>query len=242
LKRLKTGPSETKFPATAFTEQGKLSDSKYGLSIIKSQIVEELLHKHSLKFNHEIKRLKVYHRSPEDTHTSLPFARFRQMTANYGKVFRVLNDSKAFAQVNTELSWLYNHLVASLYKLHGDFLSSFFSITTLAHRTEQEKLLVWLDKSIFSPVGSPPILGLVKEPYLWWRVNDHRMEFGPIQLELITYFSQNRQDADANMHLTTFRLLKAYQGPNLSELVLLLSKVAYASLLLLEQSSIRFTD
>ncbi|KAA1066108.1 hypothetical protein PGT21_021585 [Puccinia graminis f. sp. tritici] len=216
-KRLKTGPSETKLPVTAFTEQANLNDSKYGLSIIKAQVVEELLHKHSLRFNLQIKGLQIYHRSPEDTHTSLPFARFRQINANYGKVFRVLNDSKKFAQANTELSWLYNHLIASLYKLHGDFLSSFFSITTLAHRIEQEKLLAWLDKSIFSPVGSPPILGLVKEPYLLWRVNDHRMKFGPIQLELIMYFSQNRGDAGANMHLTTFRLLKAYQGPNLSK-------------------------
>ncbi|EFP83705.1 uncharacterized protein PGTG_09418 [Puccinia graminis f. sp. tritici CRL 75-36-700-3] len=126
-----------------------------------------------------------------DDHPDLPFAMIGRPFGSVGKVFRVLRGSSGNTQGSTALGILYKFLIGWIYFQHEELLNrSDLDIPVFAYRLQQQNLLSWLEKEIFEPDNSLPIVGLVNSYPLRWQ--DEKI--GPIQTILIRYFSQDERE------------------------------------------------
>jgi hypothetical protein len=108
-----------------------------------------------------------------------------------GKVFRVMRGSSGKTQGSTALGILYKFLIGWIYFQHEELLNrSDLDIPVFAYRLQQQELLSWLEKEIFEPDNSLPIVGLVSSYPLRWQ--DEKI--GPTQTILIRYFSQDERE------------------------------------------------
>ncbi|POV99541.1 hypothetical protein PSTT_13710 [Puccinia striiformis] len=122
---------------------------------------------------------------------NLPFTMMKGRNTSSGWVLRpLLNHSDEFLQSRRIMSMFYRYLTESLYQLHEEQLNE-LNIPSYIHRVQQKKLLDWLDVQIFTPPDSLPVIGTrdLEEPK--WRDDD---KFGPTQLELLHFFSQDKKN------------------------------------------------
>ncbi|KAI7944232.1 hypothetical protein MJO28_011760 [Puccinia striiformis f. sp. tritici] len=121
----------------------------------------------------------------------LPFTMMKGRNSSSGWVLRpLLHHSDEFLQSRRIMSMFYRYLTESLYQLHEEQLNE-LNIPSYIHRVQQKKLLDWLDVQIFTPPDSLPVIGTrdLEEPK--WRDDD---KFGPTQLELLHFFSQDKKN------------------------------------------------
>ncbi|KAA1069504.1 hypothetical protein PGT21_026662 [Puccinia graminis f. sp. tritici] len=216
-KPLELLPPPAKLPVRPLLQEESKNpnESVYGHFIYAGQIVEELLNKHSVMFEREIKNLRSTNQimKDKDHHPSLPFCRVDREKGEKGKIFRVMVASKDHLQIIEELPWRYNRLLTVLYKLHQNYLND-RNITTFNQRTQHENLLGWLSRQIFRPDDSVPVFGIVNEPNLPWESGDPKIRIGACQIELINFFSKDRCDVHDILQLTASYLLREYYAQN----------------------------
>ncbi|KNE89396.1 hypothetical protein PSTG_17147 [Puccinia striiformis f. sp. tritici PST-78] len=146
------------------------------------------------------------HVNPGDDHPELPFSMITRPFPIKGKVFRVMRGSSAKTQGSPVFCLLYKFLIGWLYSQHEELLNlSSLDMPVFAHRPQQEKLFSWLEKEIFDPDQSLPVVGIVKSLTLKWRDEI----IGPSQMILIKYFSQDETNEVA-ASTTAAQLLRVF--------------------------------
>ncbi|KAA1111752.1 hypothetical protein PGT21_010660 [Puccinia graminis f. sp. tritici] len=108
------------------------------------------------------------------------------------KVIRVMRSLTGKNQSIPSWISLYKSLIGWMYEHHEEILNR-SNLPTYVYRSQQEKLVSWLEEQIFAPSSSLPIMGRINVPgdFRW---EDHAL--GAIQAELIKYFSQ---ESDNNL-------------------------------------------
>ncbi|EFP83770.2 uncharacterized protein PGTG_09483 [Puccinia graminis f. sp. tritici CRL 75-36-700-3] len=178
--------------------------------ITRGAIVEELLNKFGKSFQSKVtsEDCRSRHWGLVDPHPTLSSARIDVAVRDRYKLAKVLQHDFSYTQTGPRLYMLYKFLAVSLYKLHGEFLTQ-INIPVLHHRNLQEKLFEWLEKEIFTPKDSHPVLGIAPGPDLTWESGGPDLQkYGAIQEELIRYFSDERSDPN----ISTSVILEQYRA------------------------------
>jgi hypothetical protein len=128
------------------------------------------------------------------------------------KVVRVMRSLTGKNQSIPRWISLYKSLIGWMYEHHEEILQR-SSLPTYVYRLQQEKLVSWLEEQIFEPSASLPIMGRIDIPgdFRW---EDHTL--GPIQSELIKYFTQ---ESDNNLlaHPTSLSLVEKFHTQHQGE-------------------------
>ncbi|KAA1105897.1 hypothetical protein PGT21_023532 [Puccinia graminis f. sp. tritici] len=188
--------SERHLPDLPELEQKLWDDMDYSHLLAHGQIIEEVLHGFSERFQarNSANDGSFARWTSSDKHPSLPVARISRLGQPDHKLAKILHHKRAHKQRSWRLYTLYNRLAVSLFQLHARFLT-LLNIPILNHRDQQEKFFRWLEKEIYEPANhGHPILGPAPRPELSWKANLPMMKIGSVQEELIKYFSEQRAD------------------------------------------------
>ncbi|KAA1094460.1 hypothetical protein PGT21_022174 [Puccinia graminis f. sp. tritici] len=188
-------PSEIQRQSTP-KQQLKPKCSYVGYALSASQILQSLLGDNSLSFDNKIRGVKfpVGRRRRKIIHPTLPFTMIswpkgNEVTHNCKSV-AVLSVSTRERQSIRLWNVLYNGLITWIYPLYEKVLAR-RNIPTSGHQALQVELLNWINKQIFEPEGSLPLIGTIKPPYPYWKQDFSDGSIGPVQIQLIKYFSVN---------------------------------------------------
>ncbi|KAA1081208.1 hypothetical protein PGT21_031318 [Puccinia graminis f. sp. tritici] len=202
--------SDTDLPGIPAVEEKDWDELDFSHFITRGIVIEELLHTFSERFKSQVmsQDCRSRHWGLVDPHPTVSTARIDVAVEDPYKLAKVLHYDLASTQTAKHLYMLYKFLVVSLFKLHGEYLTQ-INIPVLHHRNQQEKLLEWLDKQIFSPGDSHPVLGIAPESDLTWESGGPSLQYyGDIQKELILYFSDDKR-SDPNICASA--ILKPYR-------------------------------
>ncbi|KAA1108704.1 hypothetical protein PGT21_022270 [Puccinia graminis f. sp. tritici] len=129
-----------------------------------------------------------------------------------GRQSEVLQAGSNLKQTDWAWKSLYETLVTSISEKHSeDYKMELFKKDI--YISEQEGLLRWLDKEIFAPYNSLPILGLSRYSFGSEGIDEALLQ--PNQEKLINYFSQDAKKI--NTEPTVSELLKSYKHRPLKE-------------------------
>ncbi|KAI7956901.1 hypothetical protein MJO28_003996 [Puccinia striiformis f. sp. tritici] len=170
------------------------------------KINHDIIERRNNNFRSKIKLKQTNFDDPFVKHENLPFGRVTYRFGQPGRPSEVLQASYTYGR-QTYDNWrsLYNSLIIALSaKLAEDYKS--LGVSRKRYEWEQGDLLKWLDKEIFSPHNSLPIIGLSRYSFGSEAIDDFTLK--PNQIKLIEYFAQdvwNPQTED-----TVAYLLKTY--------------------------------
>ncbi|EFP91412.2 uncharacterized protein PGTG_17368 [Puccinia graminis f. sp. tritici CRL 75-36-700-3] len=145
-------------------------------------------------------------------HKKLPFRLVYHDDGRPGRQSEVLQAGSNLKQTDWAWKSLYETLVTSISEKHSeDYKMELFKKDI--YISEQEGLLRWLDKEIFAPYNSLPILGLSRYSFGSEGIDEALLQ--PNQEKLINYFSQDAKKI--NTEPTVSELLKSYKHRPLKE-------------------------
>ncbi|KAI9625098.1 hypothetical protein H4Q26_016487 [Puccinia striiformis f. sp. tritici PST-130] len=104
---------------------------------------------------------------------------------------------------------LYKNLITELSKQHAEGYT-YTTHSKYEYKEEQTKLLRWLNKEIFAPFNSLPVLGLSCYSFGSEGLGDSLLQ--PNQIELIRYFSQDATRSHLETETAVSHLLKSYKN------------------------------
>ncbi|KAH9471014.1 hypothetical protein Pst134EA_004924 [Puccinia striiformis f. sp. tritici] len=141
-----------------------------------------------------------------ERHEELPFGLVTHAFPYPGRPSEVLLPDSDVRQSILGWKTLYKKLITSLSERHGkDYKLA--RLMKYDYGMEQINLLNWLDKEIFAPYQSRPVLGLSRYSFGSESIDDIVLK--PTQIELIKYFSQYHH-SNPKTEPTVSNLLKAY--------------------------------
>ncbi|KAA1126684.1 hypothetical protein PGTUg99_032828 [Puccinia graminis f. sp. tritici] len=208
--------SDTDLPGIPAVEEKDWDELDFSHFITRGIVIEELLHTFSERFKSQVtsQDCRSRHWGLVDPHPTVSTARIDVAVEDPYKLAKVLHYDLASTQTAKHLYMLYKFLVVSLFKLHGEYLTQ-INIPVLHHRNQHEKLLEWLDKQIFSPGDSHPVLGIAPESDLTWESGGPSLQYyGDIQKKLVLYFSDDKR-SDPNICASA--ILKPYRTEHAKE-------------------------
>ena len=106
-------------------------------------------------------------------------------------------------------------LIAFMHKLHEEYLDK-LGIDLVTQVEHQEKMLLWLDGELFDQIDGLPVLAFSRKfNPLHGNIFTHH-SLGPIQKQLIMYFSQDKDSLDLLPYTGHF-VLKNFNDQHQSE-------------------------
>ncbi|KAI7959383.1 hypothetical protein MJO28_003174 [Puccinia striiformis f. sp. tritici] len=139
-------------------------------------------------------------------HKELPFGLVTHALPFPGRPSEVLLPRSSATQTREGWQDLYLKLITSLSERHAkDYKAA--RVLKTQYRAEQIRLLNWLDKEIFAPYQSLPVLGLSRYSFGSESIDDIKLK--PTQIELIKYFSQYHYRSQTEP--TVSNLMEAYK-------------------------------
>ncbi|KAH9460539.1 hypothetical protein Pst134EB_008711 [Puccinia striiformis f. sp. tritici] len=184
------------------------------------QVVEALIKKYYDSFCERIdsQLFKASHTLIRHRHSWLPIALAKRLDDEPGSVLRVLSarSQEKLVQTAADINALYKILATAVYEKHMEFLRS-LQAPMCGVRIMQTDLLDWIDRQIFSPRDSLPVIDTIgPEQHTNWGAETGHFP-GPIgatQEALIRYFTQSYPDARpsdlVNHLLETYRSINIY--------------------------------
>ncbi|KAA1129152.1 hypothetical protein PGTUg99_031833 [Puccinia graminis f. sp. tritici] len=120
-------------------------------------------------------------------HKDLPFGLATRSDAQPGRASLVLYHKNHDILHKDEFQSMYKKLIIALSEKHAeDFSIELFN--DYEYQTEQRRLLSWLDKEIYAPYDSLPVIGLSRYSFESGPTDQFLLK--PNQLHLIRYFSE----------------------------------------------------
>ncbi|KAH9471016.1 hypothetical protein MJO29_003244 [Puccinia striiformis f. sp. tritici] len=144
-----------------------------------------------------------------EAHKELPFARVTHKLPYPGRPSEVLMAGEDRRQGEYFWKILYKNLITELSKQHAEGYT-YTTHSKYEYKEEQTKLLRWLNKEIFAPFNSLPVLGLSRYSFGSEGLGDSLLQ--PNQIELIRYFSQDATRSHLETERAVSHLLKSYKN------------------------------
>ncbi|POW15112.1 hypothetical protein PSTT_02415, partial [Puccinia striiformis] len=158
------------------------------------------------KFSEMLVYKRLGRRDVVTPHKELPFGLVTHALPFPGRPSEVLLPRSSATQTREGWQDLYLKLITSLSERHAkDYKAA--RVLKTQYRTEQIRLLNWLDKEIFAPYQSLPVLGLSRYSFGSESIDDIKLK--PTQIELIKYFSQYHYRSQTEP--TVSNLIEAYK-------------------------------